>query len=364
MRKLIMVLIVVMLTAPAMAAEWSFFGNARVATFYVYDDFGDATVNGESDDWGLQWAFQSNSRLGARVKADKVSGYIELGLKGSDAGDIDVGTRRAYGVWNFAENMSLKVGKDYSAAERLISNQVFNSDDGLEGSGEFYTRRPGQIGLTIGNFNISFATNALNTTGDIAPAGSDVDWNLPKVEASYLLKFDTFDIRPFGGVQYFKVDKGASILTDDLDILSYALGIDSIINIGAFYVAGQISYGQNWQNANWQGSVVTAPTSSSASLQGTDDINDATTWMGELIVGWKPTSSLAFEVGAGYRSDDPDSPGSHKDEMWVVYGQAAITLAPGVFLVPEIGYYDKMDNAAGDDEGYQWYAGAKWQINF
>jgi hypothetical protein len=44
--------------------------------------------------------------------------------------------------------------------------------------------------------------------------------------------------------------------------------------------------------------------------------------------------------------------------------QAAVTLAPGVYIVPEIGYQDFMDNAAGNDEGYQWYAGAKWQIDF
>jgi hypothetical protein len=44
--------------------------------------------------------------------------------------------------------------------------------------------------------------------------------------------------------------------------------------------------------------------------------------------------------------------------------QAMITLAPGVYLCPEIGYIDYMDNRAGDDEGYKWYAGAKWQIDF
>jgi len=44
--------------------------------------------------------------------------------------------------------------------------------------------------------------------------------------------------------------------------------------------------------------------------------------------------------------------------------QVAQKRAPGVYLVPEAGYLDKMDNFAGDDEGYQWYAGAKWQIDF
>jgi hypothetical protein len=365
MKKWIPLLAVLSLAAPVMAADWSFYGSQRMATFYVADDFGDNRVNGESDDWGLEWNFQSNSRLGARVKADKVAGHIELGLKGTDGGDIDVGTRRAYATWAFADGMLLKVGKDYSAANRFISSQVFNGDDGIEGSGEFYTRRPGQIGLEIDTFKLGFITNAGPTNSPaVTPAGSDPDWNLPKVEASWLIKLGSFDIRPFGGVQYFKVSEGNSVLTDDIDVLSYVVGMDSTIDIGAFFLGAQVSYGQNWTNANWGQSVVSAGSSSSASLDGTDDTNDAKTWMAELVLALQASQGLRFEVGAGYRNDDPDSPGSDNDEMWVVYGQAAITLAPGVFIVPEAGYYDKMDDAAGNDEGYQWYAGAKWQIDF
>jgi hypothetical protein len=368
MKKWIVLFAVLSMAAPVMAADWSFYGSQRMATFYVADDFGDNRVNGESDDWGLQWDFQSNSRLGARVKADRVSGHIELGLKGTDGGDIDVGTRRAYAEWKFSDaagGMKLKVGKDYSAANRFISSQVFNGDDGLEGSGEFYTRRPGQIGLEIDTFKLSLITNAGPTNSPaVTPAGSDPDWNLPKAEASWLIKLGSFDIRPFGGVQYFKVSEGNSVLTDDLDVLSYAVGVDSTINIGAFFLGAQVSYGQNWTNANWGQSAVSAGSSSSASLDGTGDTNDAKTWMAELVLAFTASPDLRLEVGAGYRNDDPDSPGSDNDEMWAIYGQAAITLAPGVFIVPEAGYYDKMDNAAGNDEGYQWYAGAKWQIDF
>jgi hypothetical protein len=378
MKKPMAILAALLLAVPGLAADWSFYGSQRMATFYVNNDYGDTAAtslfgvgtagSGEDDDWGVQWNFQTNSRLGARVKADKVSGQIELGLKGTDGGDVDVGTRRAYGVWKFSDaagGMHLKVGKDYSPINRFLSGQVFNSDDGMEGSGQFDGNRPGQIALTIADaFTVALLTNAVNTQGGIAPAGSDPDWNLPKVEAAYLMKFGGFDVRPFGGVQYFKVSEGASVLTDDLEILSYVLGFDSRLNLGAFYIAGQASFGQNWNNANWVSSAVTATSSSSASLDGTDDVNDAKTWMAGLVVGFKFTDTLKFEAGAGYRSDDPDTPGSDADEMWAVYGQTVVTLAPGVYIVPEVGYWDLMDNAAGTDQGYSWYAGAKWQIDF
>jgi hypothetical protein len=369
MKKLIAIFAVLLLAAPAMAADWAFYGSQRVTTFYVADDFGDFTVNGEDDDWGLRWDFQTNSRLGAKVKADKVSGQIELGLKGTDGGDIDVGTRRAFGEWKFADNAKLKVGKDYSPVTRFLSGQVFGEDAGLLGAGDFYGRRPGGLGLSLGNFELALLTNALTTTtyagaASPAPAGSDVDNNIPKVEASYLLKLGSFDLRPFGGFQYFKVSEGASILTDDIDVISYVVGIDSMVDIGAFYVGGQVAYGQNWNNANWSSPLVGGSAGSFASLDGTDDTNDATSWSAMLVAGLKFSDTLKFEVGGGYRSDDPDIDGTDADELWTIYGQAVVTLAPGVYLVPEIGYLDKMDNALGDDEGYQWYAGAKWQIDF
>jgi hypothetical protein len=388
MKKLIAIFAVLLLAAPAMAADWSFYGSQRMATFYVASDFGDfPRADGEDDDWGLQWDFQSNSRLGARVKADKVTGHIELGLKGTDGGDIDVGTRRAYGIWKFADNAGLKVGKDYTPVTRFLSGQVFGSDDGLLGSGNFYGKRPGQIGLQLGGFEIAAISNPLigsalkdgKETGNaydvtfangtkvtapgVKPANSDADWNLPKIEASYLLKLGSFDLRPFGGVNYFKVEEGNSILTDDIDVWSYVVGLDSMLNIGAFYVGGQIAYGINWDNANWA-NARTGTAGSFAILDGTDDVEDTTSWTAMLVAGLNFTPEMKFEVGAGYRADDPDVNGIDKDEMWQIYGQVVLTLAPGVYLVPEAGYLDKMDNFQGNDEGYQWYAGAKWQIDF
>jgi hypothetical protein len=290
-------------------------------------------------------------------------------------------------VWKFSDNASLKVGKDYSPVSRFLSGQVFAGDAGLLGLGDFYGQRPGQLGLQIGGFEMALITNALNTNGfrvttlagpvtaaGVAPAGSDVDNNIPKIEASWLLKFGSFDIRPFGGFQYFAVSStdasstptatAPATLVDDLDVISYVIGIDSMVNIGAFYIGGQVSYGINWGNANWSGPLVGGTAGSQALLDGNDDVTDTTSFMAMLVAGLKFTPTLTFEVGAGYRVDEPDLDDIDEDEAFTIYGQAVITLAPGVFLIPEAGYLDKLDNFAGEDEGFQWYAGAKWQIDF
>jgi len=71
MKKLIAIFAVLLLAAPAFAADWAFYGSQRMATFYVADDYGDFPVNGEEDDWGLQWNFQTNSRLAPRSRPTK-----------------------------------------------------------------------------------------------------------------------------------------------------------------------------------------------------------------------------------------------------------------------------------------------------
>ena len=125
MKKFIAIFAVLLFVAPAFAADWAFYGSAARRHLVCGPDLSATPVNGQDDDQATQWALQGNSRLGAKVKADKVSGQIELSLSGSDGSDGGVGTRRAYGTWKFTDNAFLKVGKDYSPITDFISNQWY-----------------------------------------------------------------------------------------------------------------------------------------------------------------------------------------------------------------------------------------------
>ena len=405
MKKLIAVCAVLLFVAPAFAADWAFYGSQRVNTFFVNNDYGkvgpatttNPTTNnpgsrfgvgqdgtGKNDDWGMQWDFQPGSRFGAKVKADKVSGQIEVGLNmansnggnqfnGTSYGDGYVSARRAYGVWKFSDTGSLKVGKDYTPVSNLISGKAFDDDGGLLGNGDFYGGRYGQVALQVGGFEIAFMTNPLRTDGFVTyPSGAsqlggtDIDWNVPKIEARYTLKLDKFEIAPFAGFNYFKIDKGNSTtVTDDLEVISYVLGLNFKGDIGAAYFTAQGAYGQNWRNARWApGFNPASAQASSASLKDGDDVNDSTSWMVGGTVGLKFTDTVKFEVGGGYRNDDADVGGADDIGSWIAYGQVVLTLAPGVYLVPEVGYIDYMDTVASEELGYTWYAGMKWQIDF
>ena len=375
MKKLIAVLAVLMFAVPAFAADWSFYGSQRIGTWYTEREYpGNSNAYGTNSDAATQMYFQGNSRLGAKVKADKVTGQIELALgAGGDGGDTSVATRRAYGIWKFSDNGGLKIGKDYSPVTDFISNQWYSADNDLLGEGNFYGRRPGGLTLILGNFELAALVPSygadLNTTAtgiNGVTGNADPDSYIPRFEASYNLKLGAGYIKPFGGFQYYTVKQGASTtVTDDLDVYSWVAGISTNWNIGAFSIGGQLSYGANQGNVQGWSTGSQARSVASAYLDGGDDIKDVNTIQALLVTGLKLTDTLRFELGAGYRSDDADDiSGVNKDELWAVYLQAMVTMAPGVYLCPEVGYYDYMDGTNGDSQGYQWYVGAKWQIDF
>jgi hypothetical protein len=85
-----------------------------------------------------------------------------------------------------------------------------------------------------------------------------------------------------------------------------------------------------------------------------------------FLSGWFLILCLSASAIAGddYRPDNTEStPGySQKDDSRIVNVPTVITLAPGIYFIPEVGYY--MDDAAGKEQGYQWHVGVKWQIDF
>ena len=374
-------------SVPAMAVDWNFYGNARMATYYTSQDLKDNGVKSS----GLNWELQGNSRFGANVKADHIKGQIEMGI-----GESNVSARRVYGVWNFGPG-TLKVGKDYTPVSQFISGQVFDGDLGLLGIGTQYGSRRGQIALGFGGFEIALIApntgllNNMETTSSTiitvpgqpgqpainiptaitTASNGNVKEIIPKIEAKWGMGFDAWNFNLIGGFQYYSISdvEPASGIggTDDIDVTSYTIGADAGFNFGPGYVRGAVSYGRNIGNAGWGIPSAAGKTSGSGGLawwDGDDDTNDTDTLMGAIVAGIKVSDMLAFEGGFGYRNDATDGGGAKNTSPIAAYVQSVITLAPGVFLIPEVGYYDYDNNTTGDDAGSLYYVGGKWQINF
>jgi hypothetical protein len=376
MKKIILAIAALALIAsPALAVDWNFYGSARMATYYNSRDFNNTTNFDDLDDGGLtltnvnnrgtdfdddqvQWDLQGNSRLGATVKAENVSGRFEFGIT-DDNGGGNVSSRRIYGEWDFGA-AKLKVGKDYTPVKQFISGQVFDGDAGLLGNGTAYGGRRGQIALSFGGFEVAAVTNPGNNLRNIDTGDKDI--YVPRLEAAYGMSFDTWNFKLLGGFNYFSYED-AGPDDEDVDVTSWIIGADAGVNFGPAYLKGGVNYGANWGNAGWSvaGNAV-------ASFDGDDSTKDIDTLMASLIGGFKFTDQLTFEAGVGYVNNDSDLQGEDDADIWAYYLQAVISLAPGVWIIPEAGYYDYGDDysAAGNgrDAGNQLYVGAKWQIDF
>jgi hypothetical protein len=391
---LIAAIALVCFSVPAMAVDWNFYGSARMATYYVSDDLGDAKTDAGNDGLSdLQWDLQGNSRIGANVKAEHLKGQFEFGLNSTSAGGGTVTNRRIYGVWNFGPG-TLKVGKDYTPVSQFISGQVYDADLGLLGIGTMYGNREGQVSFGFGGFEIALiqpvsgtiegmedTTSSLPATittrggvGFSTPGATattytfagDVQEYLPKIEAKWGMSFDAFNFNLMGGFNYYSIKDVVSQKDgkkNDVEVTSYVVGGDAGFNFGPGYVKAALSYGQNWGNAAWaldgnhnQGSP--------AVWDGDDGTKDTTSWMGALVAGMKVSDTLSFEAGFGYREDNPDANGWDKSKPWNVYAQSVIVLAPGVYIIPEVGYFDGDKTFTDTDATSTFYLGGKWQIDF
>jgi hypothetical protein len=336
----------------AAAADWNFYGSARVSTFWTTED---TNVDGEDDVDDFAQGLQGNSRFGATVKvSDELTGGFEYGT--------GVNLRKLYGEWNFGSG-SLLVGQTYTPMNWFYSNQVYGSDNDLLAQGGLYGGRQSMLQLKFGGFKIALVDVSEKTWVDAgagAIAAASTEASMPAIEASYALSFDPVTIKLAGGYQTYEGTFGT--LEEDVD--SYVLAVGAKGNFGMVYVAGNVWMGQNPGNliavdtdasSDWAGGL--------AASDGVEVIdNDGYGYI--FVVGAKINDMFSVEAGYGYIETEYDVDGVEDDAASSIYLQLPITLAPGVYVTPEIGMIDGDSDSFGVDESEVTYFGAKWQINF
>lgn len=348
MKKLmVIVAALAMISGTAYAADWNFYGSARVTTFYSDLDMAD-TAN-------ISLGLQGNARIGANVKvSDELTGRFEYG-----AGSGNANIRLLYGTWNFGSG-AFRVGQDYTPLYLPVSNQVYGSDNGLGGWGEPYPGRKAQLKLMFGGFDIALVapnsdlySSELDEDSEETGAITGDEIKIPQIQAAYKMSMDNWNLAL--GAGYAKFDAGTDSVT------SYVLTARAGITMAGFKVGGEIFGGQN------AGNLVAIDVndgdsgSGLAVFNGTSYIdNDAFGF--EIVLGYTVNDMFGLEAGYGYTKTELDTTGElgDKDDVQSWYVQAPITLAPGVFIIPEVGQVDYKQT--GQEEIT--YYGAKWQINF
>jgi len=358
MKKFIVALAVsaMLMTGSAFAADWNFYGSARVSTFVVDTEVIAGTAETDNYVQGLQ----GNSRFGATVKvSDELTGGFEYGT--------GVNVRKLYGEWNFGAG-TLLVGQTYTPLNMFYSNQVYGSDNDMLAQGGIYSGRDAMLRLKFGSFQIAVIApndseiNGLATAdsnGDgVATTAYTTETSIPTIEMKYVMSFDNASVSIAGGYNSYELtDTNNSNATYDVD--SYVIAVGGKMDLGAFYMGANLYTGQNVGNLMaisvdgdnaWDDGLATA--SGTTLLD-----NDAFGYL--LVGGYTINDMFTVEAGYAYAETDLDL-STAEDEVSTYYLQSVITLAPGVMVIPEIGMIDGQED--GDTETT--YLGAKWQINF
>jgi hypothetical protein len=368
-----------MFAATTMAADWAFYGSARMGTYWVTEDK-------KGDEEGdLAWAEQGNARFGARAKvSDTLSGRMEFGVSDNVASQ-----RLLYADWNFGAGV-MRIGQAYAPGNIFISNQVYGADNNNLNYGGFYTGRQEEISVKFAKmFEIALIKPTLGyETGladdindplaadDSALGAINVDTTLPKIEAAVTYGQENWWVQGSLGYQTYTIKDQLTIADGplagthnfDITVDSLVYGIGGMFNMAGFYVGGVFMGGTNIGTYGLYAATANTPGIKNTTVNSTGgldfkDTEDTTSMGFNLVLGYNINDMLKVEGGYGWiESDNSDYDKADADQSY--YVQLPITLAPGVTITPEFGVQDGMKDADDADEGSDTYFGAKWQMNF
>ena len=372
MQKLIVILAVIAMvgafTATAMA-DVELYGSARFRTYYADVDNGDPTTSSDKD---LEWRMGALSRFGAKFKGDKVNGRFEMDARAGSGGSTanieasggasrlgNMRLRLLWGEWDFGAG-KLMIGQNYPLYSAIISGINYYSG-GLQPYGgiAYKDSRTSQLRLTFGDFRLAFLQTDTTQTSPSATF-NEVNVTFPRIEARYDMKFDPFALDLIGGYQNYEVENTTTKNTENIN--SWALAARGKANFGPAYAVLSLTWRQNGKNYG----VKTVSTKETATFQGTD-LKDATGFGVVAALGWKINDMFTLEASYAGLSSSQDTSLDNEDDasVWAVITK--ITMAPGVYIIPELIFQDnkdRIDDGVSSDQGDRTVFGVFWRIDF
>jgi hypothetical protein len=346
----------------------SFYGSARVATFYQSsdDEFNDSyglTDLSGPDSTTTQWALAGNSRFGARVKKGDFGGRVEIGVTESG-----LRNRLLYGTYAF-NDITILWGQDYAPlGDWGNSNQVFSWDNDMAGFGIIDESRVPQVKISYKGLQVALVKNIGADTCGLPEADgetvlvSETEVLIPHLELKYSMATDKYFADAFCGFNSYKVKYEDINNSFEETVSAYALGLNGGVTLNPVYANAMV-----WMARNGKQLGLNQANAAGAQLDTTGHLTDDDD-MGFAVVVGANLQKMTVEAGYGYVQSELDVSGAEKDDAQTFYAQAVIPIAEGngakLSVTPEIGVIDYMDDASGVDEGSATYFGAKWQLDF
>lgn len=355
-QKICLMIIGVLFTCNYVFAEQNYdydlYGSMRFGCFYKsYDE-----VENEAEN-DLDFRMQNNSRIGLKlIKKNNVSGVIELG-KGKSDEEIDI--RKLYASCKGFKNLDILIGQTYTPLNFFPSNQVATlyegeGDNGLFPYGGVRNNYEPMIQISSKNVKFALIVPCHDIDKEILKLGEtgNIKKDVPKMELSYHYGKTKF-IDLFVGFQLYTVETE----NKDYDVMSTVIGANMGFDFYDFYGFAIGYTGQNigvynlWAEGDSLPRIIN------------DDVENNETLGFNVGCGYRMSNENNIELGWGYVEHEMKG-SSKSDESMCVYLNISCLVMNSLYIVPEIGYVDYMDDFGGKAEGSLFYCGVKTQLDF
>ncbi len=382
MKKVLFSLIMALAAVPVFAVEFesgefkaNIYGEIYGDAFYTYSE-----SNGESSNSFGSQAFVGSSLLGVELSYGNVSATFEAGL-----GDP---VRKYFLTYRIggSEDHYLVVGRDTTIAAYSFG-MVSNDFQALNDLGTLADNRRLQIRYGLNGFELAVVIPSLggswnaDNTDDTGYKLSitDTEGNplytvfnvLPRIELAYTYATDALEFKVFGAYGAYMYSDNSKIASDKV-FHSYNVGFGGQANFGNSFLQFTGWYGANLDLmdalGNYKSRVVAADPV---------NVNKISMFLEDGVTKAENIQSAGVAIGLGHTFNDKYTPqigvgytlnfgdGYDKmDDSLGAYLNCVIQINDWFAITPEIAYINKMQDSAGEKEGYDFIAGAMASVVF
>lgn len=382
MKKVLFSLIMALAAVPVFAVEFesgdfkaNIYGEIYGDAFYTYSE-----SNGESSNSFGSQTFVGSSLLGVELSYGNVSATFEAGL-----GDP---VRKYFLTYRIggSEDHYLVVGRDTTIAAYSFG-MVSNDFQSLNDLGTLADNRRLQLRYGIKGFELAVIIPSLggawnaDNTDDTGYKLSITDTNgnplytvfnvLPRVELAYTYATDVLEFKVFGAYGAYMYSDNSKIASDKV-FHSYNVGFGGQANFGNSFLQFTGWYGANLDLmdalGNYKSRVVAADPV---------NVNKISMFLEDGVTKAENIQSAGVAIGLGHTFNDKYTPqigfgytlnfgdGYDKmDDSLGAYLNCVIQINDWFAITPEIAYINKMQDSAGEKEGYDFIAGAMASVVF
>ena len=352
-------------TIPSQKFDMSFYGQIDMSFFYKHNNDKNSGFK-DTDRFSLNLV-KTETLFGTEFNYEKLSGVLEL--QPVDSSDI---FKRYFVTYNFLDDLSLTIGKDWTLAGFSEFFTQYSDDyNALWRYGTLIEQRLPQIRLTWRNlsFAIIWADDPEFDLDGHPPSIFQLNNYIPRFEIAYRYERNNFIYKIYAGYAGYNIKVKQSVSWDNYEsayLQSFYVGAGMMYDFGRVYLSMNVFMGTNL--AIW-GGMADKNWDLKDYLPIYLDTGDSFTYVGTLGVaasmGIRIIDMLELTLGGGYTTSAHESITLNSGPVqFSAYINLPIMINEHFYIIPEIAYYEQTADKYKRYVGSDFFVGVYTVITF